>query len=130
MMRVENWLLWQSGISNVTTTDGVREGSQVKLTSVVMGHEFELKAVITHNDGRSTFAAVSNRGPITFETWYTLTDIEGGTRVNFTNHINAHGVFRLAEGVLQSVSEAQYEADLRRLKTILESALAPRLPKV
>ena len=127
MTKVENVTLWWSGILKVATTNGMLEGSQLSLTTLNMGREFDFTAVITDNDGGSTLAAESQQGPITFETRYTLEDIEGGTRVHFSNHINTHAVFHLAEGVLQEVSDARYKADLVRLKHVLESAKVSKL---
>lgn len=120
--KAENVPLWQSSVLKVTTTNGMLKGSQLKLSTATMGREFDLTAVVTDNDGGSTVAAKSQQGPITFETRYTLTDTQGGTRVHFSNHINTHAAYHLAEGVLQEVSDARYRADLARLKHVLESA--------
>ncbi len=81
------------------------EGSQLKLSTATMGREFDLTAVVTDNDGGSTLAAKSQQGLITFETRYTLMDTEGGTRVHFSNQINTHAAYQLAEGALQTVSD-------------------------
>lgn len=125
MTKIANLTLWQSGVARVSATDEMRVGSILNLSTIALGREFELVATVTDNDGKSTFAAQSIQGPITFKTRYTLSDFEGGTRVLFSNHINTHALFRLAEGALKSVSDIQYEADLATLKGLLERVVAP-----
>ena len=115
-----NFLLWQSSLVEVAATDGMNEGSLITFTSVGLGRKFELEAKVTANNGRDRIEAVSARGPLTFESKYFLAETDDGTRVHLSNDIRTHGIFNLARDVLQSIGENKYQADLERLKIVLE----------
>ena len=95
-------------------------GSHISFVITGLGKQFTRRAVVTANDNRSSFTVVAKQGPITFESKYEAHNIPAGCRLLLTNKIDPGHVFRLAEGVLQSISEARYEGDLRSLKAILE----------
>jgi carbon monoxide dehydrogenase subunit G len=121
LMEPANYALWMSGVTDVSTTNGMNLGSEVTFTSIGLGKQLTLKAVVTDNDGSRHFSAKNVQGPVTFETRYSLSEFEGGTRVDIINKVDTHVVFRLAESVLQSVSDSKNESDLRSLKAIMES---------
>lgn len=116
----QNYLLWQAGLISITATQGLEVGSRLSFQSVALGRGFEVEAKISANNHRDKIEAVSARGQFTFTSKYTLKEIPGGTRVRFSNRIDTHGIFHLAAGILQSMGEAKYRADLEQLKIVLE----------
>lgn len=124
LMEPDNYLLWQSGLVEIRTTNGMRPGSVIKFVSLGLGKRFTLEGLVTENDGVSTFTVVSNRGIIKFESNYVLRRHKDETELCLTNHINTGIVFKLAEGALQAIGDARYEGDLNMLKTILENSPA------
>lgn len=117
----QKYLLWQSDVVKIEATKGMQEGSVITFTSVGLGRTFELEAKITENNGTDHIEAVSTRGPLTFISKYDLIATDGGTQVHLFNDIRTHGIFNLAAGVLQSIGETKYQADLQRLKIVLEN---------
>jgi carbon monoxide dehydrogenase subunit G len=116
----QNYLLWQSGVISIDATDGMNEDSIITFTSMGLGRKFDLGAKVTLNNGHNHIEAVSTRGPLTFTSKYILEEIDGGTRLHLSNDIRTHGIFQLASGVLQSMGETKYQADLQQLKIVLE----------
>jgi carbon monoxide dehydrogenase subunit G len=127
MNDVNNLARWQAGIIGVSATNGMREGSRLTITSGERGSGLILGMEITRNDGGATLNARSISGPVTFEMGYYLSEISGGTRVEFSNHIHTDALFREAEEALQTVSDVRYKAELLRLKETLESSDVPNL---
>jgi ligand-binding SRPBCC domain-containing protein len=121
LMKLDNYLLWQAGLVNVEATNGLTVGSRIAFVSMGMGKRFTLKATVKRNDGHSSFTVVSNRGPLTFESTYHLQEETNGTRLQLITNIDPGVAFKLAESVLQSISDSRYEGDLQALKAILES---------
>ncbi len=121
LMKLDNYPLWQAGVSELTATDGFNPGSTIYFHAAGLGRSFDLSAVIVKNDGHSSFSAVSHRGPITFDATYTIIPTKTGCNLRIDNHINTRGVFSVAQPALQSISENRYKSDLNSLKIILES---------
>ncbi|GEM_PF-2278079 len=124
---VKNLTQWQSGIVGVSATDGMHEGSQLIITYGKQGSGLVIHMEITRNDGVKTMCARSLSGPVTFELGYNLSEIKGGTRVLFRNHIHTEALYHDAEEALQTVSDVRYRAELLRLKEVLESSDVPNL---
>jgi len=121
LMRPENYLLWMSGLISLRASDGLSEGSTLTFTSVGAGKKIEMVAVVTANNGRDEFAVDSVQGPMSFASVYRLERADGDTHLQLTNRIETNLVFRLAEPVLQAMSDNKYRSDLAGLKAILES---------
>lgn len=124
---LDNYPLWQAGISKLNATDGFNPGSTIVFTSMGLGKTFNLSAQIVSNDGESSFSAISNRGPITFNSTYKIRPTKTGCRVQLTNNIETASLFALAEPALQAVANNRYQSDLNTLKIVLESNYASKL---
>jgi hypothetical protein len=123
LMVPENYLVWQSGVLSIETTNGMNTGSKVSFVSVGLGQRHSIEALVVENDSVSSFTVVARQGPITFESSYRLLPVDGGTRLELHNRIETGVVFRLAESALQSIGDSKYETDLKSLKAILESTV-------
>jgi hypothetical protein len=120
-MDLSNYVYWHTGLIEVSATDGMQVGSVITFTSVGLGKKFTLVANVTENQPDKFFRVLSSRGPVTFDSSYQLEADGKDTVLRLLNKIKADNVFRLAEPVLQSISDSQYAADLASLKAILES---------
>lgn len=120
LMDTRHYKLWQSGVMEVKATNGTQLGSILRVKTVNLGKELVLTAEVIENDGRSRYCVRSIQGPITFNSTYTTTPIKGGTRLDIVNQIETHVVFRLAQSVLQSITDSKTKADVLNLKAILE----------
>ena len=105
-------------------TDGFNPGSIITFTSMGLGKTFNLTAHIIDNDGKTGFRAISNQGPITFNSSYKIRPTKAGCRVQLTNNIETASLFSLAEPALQAIANSRYESDLKTLKIVLESTYA------
>jgi hypothetical protein len=121
LMDLDNYPLWQAGISKLTSTNGMNVGSTINFHASGIGKSFKLSALVISNDGESCFSAISHRGPITFNSSYNLTSTKTGCKIKVAAEIKTNGVFSIAQPALQAISESRYEADLATLKIILES---------
>jgi uncharacterized membrane protein len=122
LMDLHNYPLWQAGLIKVNSTNGMRIGSNISFVVNGLGQKFTMRAMVTDNNNRSSFTVVAKQGPITFESSYRVQAVPEGCRLELSNKIDPGHVFRMAEGVLQSISEARYEGDLRTLKALLEGS--------
>lgn len=121
LMDVNNYPLWQGGISEVEATDGLNVGSVITFTSSGLGKTFNLSAHVISNDGKSSFSAVSNRGPMTFNSTYKIRRAENGCRIQLSNNIETNSIFSLAEPALQAVANNRYQSDMQTLKIVMEA---------
>jgi hypothetical protein len=121
LMDVPNFVVWQSALMDVEASDGMNVGSAITFTALGLGQKLKLAAKVIENDNKSSFRVVSTRGPVEFDSLYTLRADGEDTIVWLKNKIDTNTVFRLAEPVLQSMSDSRYEADLAALKAILEA---------
>ena len=122
LMDLSNYVTWQAGLVKVAASNGMEVGSTITFTSVGLGKTFNLKAQVVENEPNSFFRVVSSRGPVTFEALYKLSNDGDDTVVRLVNKIQTNSVFKLAEPVLQSITDSQYTADLRTLKAVLEAS--------
>jgi len=122
LMDLSNYVTWQAGLVKVAASDGMEVGSTITFTTVGLGQTFNLKARVVENELNSYFRVISSRGPITFDFLYELISDGEDTVVRLVNKIQTNSVFKLAEPVLQSISDSQYSADLKSLKAVLESS--------
>jgi hypothetical protein len=121
LMDLSNYVSWQTGLMEVSGTDGMNVGSVINFTTVGLGKTFSLVARVVENQPEKSFRVVSSRGPVTFDSLYQLHEDGDHTVMTLANKIDTNAVFRLAEPVLQSISDNQYEADLASLRAILEA---------
>jgi uncharacterized membrane protein len=121
LMDIANYPMWQSGLVEVHSSNGMQVGSIITFTSVGMGRKFNLKAKVVGNNGHSSYQAVSNRGPVTFTALYVLTAKGDKTLMQMKTELETSIVFKLAESTLQSISDAKTEGDLKSLRALLEN---------
>jgi uncharacterized protein YndB with AHSA1/START domain len=120
LMDPQNYLVWQGGLLELETTNGMEAGSVISFEAMGLGRKYKMQAVVTQNDHKASFTVVAQQGPITFESTYRLHPIPTGTQLELRNKIDPGLVFRLAQSALQSISDSRYDAYLKSLKAILE----------
>lgn len=121
LMTTDNYRLWQAGVTSFTATDGLREGSALKIAMQGAGGITEMTALVTANDGKTCYEVQSTRGLIDFVFKVQLSPVTDGTQVDILSQINAYAALKLAESALQTVSDNQNQTDLEQLKYVLES---------
>ena len=124
-MDLESYNLWQSDILSRAATDGLNTGSTVTVKSIALGRVYESVVDIIENDGCSYYRAVTRPGgAFHIDAFVKLTALsKRRTRVEFSSTIRTNVVFRLAEPVLQAMNDSKSEADMARLKVVLESGI-------
>jgi hypothetical protein len=127
LMNLDNFPLWQNALVQVEATNGLQVGSNITLIAMAIGKQLTMHAAVTHNNLRDCFSVVVKQGPISFESTYRLRPTATGCTFEITSKMDPGAVFRLAEGVLQSITESRYESDLRSLKAILEGSTGPAM---
>ncbi len=122
LMDISNYKLWQSGLVEVKASKGLQVGSEIVFTSIGIGQTFKLRAVVTENDLATSFRVLSRQGPVSFDSQYVLETNGSHTILSVINRVDTGSIFKITENVLQSVSDAKYQADLKTLKALLEAS--------
>jgi len=122
--QLENYLLWQSNLSDISATNGMTDGSTITFTQTGLGQKIKLSGQVALNNGTDQIKVTSARGPIHFESSYQLRSVNASTTsLTLENRIDPGTFFALAGPVLQHLAEVRYEADLKTLKAILEQGI-------
>ena len=106
--------------------DGVRDGragpgSLFSVTSEMLGRHIEGKMEIVEMEADQSFAFKMAAGPVRLDVRASFKTVGTGTRLSFSAQGEPGGLFKLAEGVLAGQVRSQMEANLARLKAVLES---------
>jgi hypothetical protein len=112
---------WQSNLVEIVAEPGMPEGSTGRMVEALMGRHLTYRFEILVNDGKSFTKALSNQGPLQFETSQTLDELAPGrTKFTVLVKINAGRVFLLAEPLLEWMAHGRVESDLKTLKKLME----------
>ena len=114
---------WQEGLveSRVTSEGPLGVGTQITDVRMFLGRDLDSKLEVTAYDPGKRIALKTVSGPFRFEITQTFEPAEGGTRVTTVGQGEPGGLFKLAEGAVKKQFETQLQADLVRLKKVLES---------
>ena len=116
-----NDIQWQDVERSELTSDGpLGVGSTTRSVSKFMGREMDIIAEITAYDPPNQLSFQSTSGPIQFEAQQTYEPQDGGTLLTFSGEAEVGGFFKVAEGMVAKQAESRMEADLGRLKAVLE----------
>jgi carbon monoxide dehydrogenase subunit G len=116
---------WQAMIKKVEQIipGVVGPGSQFNVQAEMMGRimmgVMEVKAFEPPNK----FAFTNKSGPVEVNITFTLKPVGSGTKVNIAVEGNPGGLFKLAEGPMTHQLKAQMEANIAKLKSVLEAMI-------
>lgn len=133
LMRCENNLRWQAGLERAwQATPGV-VGIGTRLCEVrrFLGRRVrsEFEIVAFEPPRRCVTRAV--RAPVPFEAAYDIAEVDGGAMVTAAGSVPDRALPRIAARACCAVAQQEIEADLRRLRSVLEgSPLAVTLPEL
>jgi len=94
-------------------------GSRFSSTSKFLGKEMKMTMEITDFKENKLWSAKTVEGPRQSKATMTYEKVPEGTKVTMIGEGETKGFFKLAEGVVASSIEKNYEESLNKLKTIL-----------
>src|SRR5215469_9926348 len=115
--KVQQW----SPVKNMRQlTDGpVGVGSQFAQTVSVLGQHFETVTEVTAYDEPKLMAFKPTSSPIPYETRFTLSPTEEGTKVEVTIEGEPGGFFKLAQPLIAAALHKQIQDQLNKLKKLI-----------
>ena len=114
---------WQHMIANIeqVTPGAPGIGSKFKVSAEMMGRKIDGNMEIIAFEPPAKFGFTNQAGPMQVTVTATLKPAGTGTKISLHADGNPAGVFKVAEGVLAGQIKSQMEANLARLKSVLES---------
>lgn len=124
MANLENSPKWQSGVtdSKVISTGPLRVGTQFSEVIKVIGRPVEaLCEVIEYESGSKIGFRSSSSPAIQFEGHYSFEPNDGGTQLTYSGWTRLGGFWRLLEPLFGGEVNKELAAELKRLKSLLET---------
>ncbi len=118
-----NATAWYKNIKAVEweTSPPATVGSRLRFRAQFLGRTLEYTYEIREIEPSHRFVMATAQGPFPMETTYTWQDTPGGgTRMSLRNRGEPSGFVAVATPVMTRAMRKANEADLRRLKTLLE----------
>jgi uncharacterized membrane protein len=118
-----NATAWYKNIEAVEweTPPPVAVGSRVRFRARFLGRSLEYTYEVKANEPGRRFVMATAQGPFPMETTYTWDDApDGATRMTLRNRGEPSGFSAVAAPVMARAIRRANEADLRRLKQLLE----------
>jgi uncharacterized protein YndB with AHSA1/START domain len=114
---------WRGDVSQAEQlTDGpLRVGTRIRAGGRVLGRPIGVVIEVTELEPGVRFGYRPVSGPLRTHNVNTFEPDTGGTLVTLTDEIKLGGIFRLLEPLMGRVVRRGYEANLVRLKAILEA---------
>jgi uncharacterized protein YndB with AHSA1/START domain len=114
---------WRGGVSEAEQlTDGpVGVGTRIRGGGKVLGRPIGVVIEVTALEPGSRFAYRGAAGPLRTHNILTFESVAGGTQVTHTDDIELGGILGLLEPLMGRMVRRGNEADLGRLKAILEA---------
>lgn len=115
---------WQSMIASIeqVTPGAVGVGSKYKVAAEMMGRKIDGLMEITTFAPPDKFGFTNQAGPMQVTVTVALKPVGTGAKIALHADGNPGGVFKIAEGVMAGQVKSQMEANLARLKSVLENA--------
>jgi uncharacterized membrane protein len=123
-----NATAWYKNIRSVDweTAPPAVVGSRLRFAAQFLGKTLEYTYEVREVDPGRRFVMSTAEGPFPMETIYTWEEVgEGGTRMTLRNRGEPAGFAALSAPLLARAMRRANQADLRRLKRLLEYASAP-----
>jgi carbon monoxide dehydrogenase subunit G len=114
---------WQSMVASIeqVTPGAVGVGSKYKVTAEMMGRKIDGLMEVTTFAPPDKFGFTNQAGPMQVNITITLKPVGTGAKIALHAEGNPGGVFKVAEGLLANQVKSQMEANLVRLKSVLEA---------
>jgi carbon monoxide dehydrogenase subunit G len=114
---------WQSMIASIeqVTPGAMGVGSKYKVAAEMMGRKIDGLMEITTFSPPDKFGFTNQAGPMQVTVTVTLKPVGTGAKIALHADGNPGGVFKIAEGMLAGQVKSQMEANLARLKSVLEA---------
>ena len=124
--KVEAMPEWRGDVAEaVQLTDGpLGVGTRIRAGGRLLGRPLGIVVEVTELEPGATFAYRPVSGQLRTYNVYTFASKAGGTQITLTDEIALGGMFGLLEPLMARVTRRQYQANLGRLKAILEAPLA------
>ncbi len=119
-LNLPQWQVMIAKIEQVTPGAPV-VGSKFKVSAEMLGRHIDGNMEITTLEPPTKFGFVNQAGPMKVTVTATLKPAGSGTKISLHADGNPGGVFKIAEGVLAGQVKSQMEANVARLKNVLES---------
>jgi uncharacterized protein YndB with AHSA1/START domain len=111
---------WQSSASEASVEGEMRPGAHVHEVRTLLGRRGESTLEVTEYEPPRKFSLRVLSGPLPYEVQHRLTDENGATRLDWVAEADTSKFPRIAVRMVAGAVEAQFKADLERLKTVLE----------
>jgi uncharacterized membrane protein len=118
-----NTTRWYKNIESVEweTPPPATVGSRMRFVARFLGRTLQYTYEVREFEPGSRFVMSTEEGPFPMETTYTWTDAPGGgTRMTLRNRGEPSGFAAVTAPVMSRAMRRANEADLRRLKSVLE----------
>lgn len=113
---------WNSAVVSIQqiTPRAVGVGTKFKSIGEALGRRIEGEVQVTAYEPDSKCGFQMNAGPMQINATLTFKTVGTGTKLSLNAQGNPAGVFKLAEGVMSGQVKSMMEANLARLKSVLE----------
>ena len=121
---IEKGTEWQAELleAGQTSTGPMGVGTTIREVRRFMGRRMETVFLITEFEQDQKMSFKSTSAPFPLRGQYTLEGAEEGTRVTFSIEADLSGVFKMAETIVVQSAKRQMDADISKLKTLLEAS--------
>jgi uncharacterized protein YndB with AHSA1/START domain len=112
---------WQSSATEARVEGEMRRGARVHEVRSLLGRRSEATREVTEYEPPTKFSLRVVSGPLPFEVRHTLTEMNGGTRLDWVAEADTSKFPHMAVRMTAIAVKTQLKADLERLKTLLEA---------
>lgn len=98
-------------------------GSKFDVRAGMLGRAMEGVMEITEFEPPTKFGFTNRLGPMQMKASVTLKSVGTGTKITLNVQGNPDGIFKIAEGPMAQQIKIQMEANLERLKSVLEAMI-------
>lgn len=117
------WMPWadETAVIEGPEPSGIATGQRRSIKQTDFGRQSETVLEATDVDPIRGYSLQSVEGPVEFQGSYRFEPVDRGTRLTRTYHVELPGVLRLIEPIMARRMKRRWEADLERVKAILEN---------
>jgi uncharacterized membrane protein len=125
-----NATAWYKNIKAVEweTSPPAAVGSRIRFQAQFLGRMLDYTYEIQELEPGRRFVMATAQGPFPMETTYTWDDISDGTKMMLRNRGEPSGFAAVTAPVMAAAMKVANQADLRRLKALLESSQSSAAP--
>jgi hypothetical protein len=119
----DNATRWYENIESIEwrTPPPLAVGTRLEFVARFLGRRLAYTYEVREHVPGERFVMTSAQGPFPMETTYTFEEAPGGTRMTLRNQGEPSGFAKLGAPVMARAMRRANQADLRRIKEILES---------